>query len=975
MESPPPNQPDDLWRQKVLTETFKLVCQAADKPGYDNLKLVSGSLIAMGGQGIHLVTPSTIEPLLVEKLTGRHTDNVGYLLECMVRLQDVDQNDYQKSVEKARFFEHVGQLILGYFVRVLLHPSSFNSMQTHRDVTRQFVDRLCSKAGVSSLPSGFINGITGQRFSDPETIHRIFRPVFHEIAHRTTKLSLLNSTSEPIAALKYLVSFPQLQQVLIHSPEWLLPTDNGRTLERGTMMAPFFSLSCCMRENPQVLEQLFGGNKSQSELDTSEQCVRLALNSVRSQLHETFRQLLKGGLECREAAVRFFQFLVESNAQRAQMQVNELVTSSEGLLINLAGVLLKLCEPFLTVDFKKIGLIDPEYTLCPRLDLSKETRLLATSSEIEEWAEEAREQLLTRKKGTKGEMVGEFEPSWQPEKLAQIKEEHPHLLVKPLPYSFITECFWLTLRALHVGVLKSMSQHQALVRRLAQLSQEGDDSSRLAQGNSIRVAMEASLCDTGFLEVGVRLYIFLAEWICTLVDPVHRGERLPVPQPLPRAYRAIPEFAVEDMGEFLVFVLRSQPVVLLKVPNLEKILKAIVMLLADTSLLNSTHLRSNLVEILLALAPTDTHNALSVQLAYLFEPKDDSSFMAQLGPALMALYIDIEHTGRDSQFYEKFNVRYQIACLFKYLWGIPVHKRAILCCGEKDSELAVRFINMLLNDSTYLLDEALQKLTEIHTRETEMRSPAWANMSAQERREAERSHARDEHVVRIEFLLANETVHMLSYFSAEMKSQFMRPEMVSRLAEMLNFFLVTLADPDKRKSLHVANPAKYHFNPKKLLHLIVNTYLNFANESEFIEACAKDGRSFKPAIFQAAVTLFRGFANDAAKTERFDQLVLAVISQSQSDSNIEDQLGDVPDDFLDPIMSTLMLDPVKLPTSGKVMDRAVIMRILLTEHLDPFNRAELKPGMLEADDETKERIHNFLKSKGVDPAKMGANSP
>ena len=116
MESAPANQPDDLWKQKVLTETFKLVCQAAEKPGYDNLKLVSGSLIAMGGQGIHLVTPATIEPLLVEKLTGRHTDNVGYLIECMTRLQDIDQNDYQKSVEKSSFFEHVSQLIQGYFV-------------------------------------------------------------------------------------------------------------------------------------------------------------------------------------------------------------------------------------------------------------------------------------------------------------------------------------------------------------------------------------------------------------------------------------------------------------------------------------------------------------------------------------------------------------------------------------------------------------------------------------------------------------------------------------------------------------------------------------------------------------------------------------------------------------------------------------------------------------------------------------------
>lgn len=83
----------------------------------------------------------------------------------------------------------------------------------------------------------------------------------------------------------------------------------------------------------------------------------MALNSMRSQLYETFRQLLKGSLECRFAALRFFQYLVESNSARAQMHVEERKVSSEGLLINLAGVLLKLCEPFLTADFKKIPLV------------------------------------------------------------------------------------------------------------------------------------------------------------------------------------------------------------------------------------------------------------------------------------------------------------------------------------------------------------------------------------------------------------------------------------------------------------------------------------------------------------------------------------------------------------------------------------------------------------------------------------------
>ena len=42
----------------------------------------------------------------------------------------------------------------------------------------------------------------------------------------------------------------------------------------------------------------------------------------------------------------------------------------------------------------------------------------------------------------------------------------------------------------------------------------------------------------------------------------------------------------------------------------------------------------------------------------------------------------------------------------------------------------------------------------------------------------------------------------------------------------------------------------------------------------------------------------------------------------------------------DPLMQTLMTDPVKLP-SGIVMDRSVIMRHLLNDLTDPFNRQPL----------------------------------
>lgn len=45
--------------------------------------------------------------------------------------------------------------------------------------------------------------------------------------------------------------------------------------------------------------------------------------------------------------------------------------------------------------------------------------------------------------------------------------------------------------------------------------------------------------------------------------------------------------------------------------------------------------------------------------------------------------------------------------------------------------------------------------------------------------------------------------------------------------------------------------------------------------------------------------------------------------------------------ILDPLMDTLMVDPVRLPTSNKVMDRSIILRHLLNSATDPFNRLHL----------------------------------
>lgn len=51
--------------------------------------------------------------------------------------------------------------------------------------------------------------------------------------------------------------------------------------------------------------------------------------------------------------------------------------------------------------------------------------------------------------------------------------------------------------------------------------------------------------------------------------------------------------------------------------------------------------------------------------------------------------------------------------------------------------------------------------------------------------------------------------------------------------------------------------------------------------------------------------------------------------------------GDIPDEFLDPLMYTLMEDPVLLPTSNTIIDRSTIIQHLLSDQHDPFNRSPL----------------------------------
>ncbi|RLN75245.1 hypothetical protein DYB28_009425, partial [Aphanomyces astaci] len=72
----------------------------------------------------------------------------------------------------------------------------------------------------------------------------------------------------------------------------------------------------------------------------------------------------------------------------------------------------------------------------------------------------------------------------------------------------------------------------------------------------------------------------------------------------------------------------------------------------------------------------------------------------------------------------------------------------------------------------------------------------------------------------------------------------------------------------------------------------------------------------------------------------FDSFAQTVEDLFKSNTQDEAMLGDIPDEFMDPLLWQLMKEPVTLP-SGYVVDRATITQHLMNDASDPFTRSPL----------------------------------
>jgi len=777
--------------------------------------------------------------------------------------------------------------------------------------------------------------------------------------------SLMIIIADRHQALRNLVQYPAMVNAIVQSPRFLPPGTPAALIESGTLLGPFFAISALQGD---VTTNYFSSptTRDKNYILNSQRALRMTTQTHQLDLFNIANSFIKASKETRDRILDWFALCVNANHKRRALQVDQNMVSSDGFMINVTMCLDGLCEPFMDASFSKIDRIDVDYLRrSPRVSIKDETKLNADQNASDEFYSMPAE-------GTS---------------------------------NFISEIFFLTLAAHHYGTEAANSMLSTLEKDLKRLKKNIEEieldrhkfvndpirlrmfenaikkyKDRVDTGMSYKYSVEGVLLDDLTQARSMQFMRYVIVWLLRLVSPGHdfptQALELPLSEKQSDVFKCLPEYFLEDVVGNFKFIMRNMPQIITSTQSDELVMLCITFL-SSSEYVKNPYLKCGLVTIIFhGIWPV--YNRTKGILGDLLNSLPFAT--EHLLHALMKFYIEVENTGTHTQFYDKFNIRYEIFQIIKCVWSNPIYREHLSQEAKVGVEFFVRFVNLLLNDVTFVLDESLTAFVKIHDLQQELKY-AGPTMEQNVRSEKEEALSDAQTKAKSYMQLTNETVAMLKLFTESLADSFTKSEIVQRLADMLDYNLDAMVGP-KSKDLVVENAREYGFEPKTLLSELVDVYLNLREKENFVFAVARDGRSYKPSNFEAATRiLMRWSLKSPEELAAWNSLGVKFKKAKEVDDQAEEDLGEVPDEFLgmfepmpiiywlvitslpDPLMYTLMEDPVILPTSKTSIDRSTIRSHLLSDPNDPFNRAPLKIEDVVSDTDLLARIQAFKAEK------------
>ncbi|KAG5303862.1 ubiquitin conjugation factor E4 [Histoplasma capsulatum G186AR] len=932
------------FEDKTLRAVFRVTLDESRRVDVQGQKLsyLVGLVQELQEQGQALrMNIDVLDQALLE--AASNTDNgkpMEYLLPCWKRVTRLYKGFRKQNADDRKYVivSEARRLCMSYCIFAATIPEMFglgtppsSTLKPH--LLRDPEDDL-------GLCHDFITEAV-KRSNEDETILPAFVGAVEEMSHDLSSLTLNMDYKPYVMALRNLVRFPPLA-VAITESELLNTSVNAEQFETATLLGPWFRLSPLQRDVPL---NYFSSPKTRDHgfIVNSQRAVRMMQQLLSSDLLDIINQLIRASKSARERVLDWFAASVNLNHKRRALQVDHKTVSSDGFMFNITTCLDQLCEPFMDAAFTKIDRIDIGYLKRnPRVNMRDETKINADQHASDAFYDQVEE-------GTS---------------------------------NFITEIFFLTVAAHHYGSESLTAKLEQLEKDLRHMETQIDKlelerhkwksnpiqlrmfedalkkyKDKFDLGLSFKYTLQGILLDDIWQARSMQVMRYVIVWLLRIASGRNfptEALKLPLPEKQPENFKCLPEYFVDDVVSSFKFIMWSMPHVVTSTQGDELIMLCITFL-QSSEYIKNPYLKAGLVTILYR----GTWRRRNGSRGVLVDLLNSLPFATEhLLHALMKFYIEAEFTGTHTQFFDKFNIRYEIFQIIQCIWPNPVYRDKLHNEANWNLDFFVRFVNLLLNDVTFVLDESFTAFLTIHDLQVELRREG-SNMEQNVRQQKEEQLAAAQGRAKSYMQLTNETVAMLKLFTEALADSFTMPEIVQRLADMLDYNLDAMVGP-KSANLRVDNLAEYGFKPRSLLSEIVDVYLNLMDKENFVVAVARDGRSYKPSNFEKAAEILRKWAlKPQEDLSKWEQLQTKFRVAKEADEQAEEDLGDIPDEFLDPLVYTLMEDPVILPSSKVSIDRSTIRSHLLSDPNDPFNRAPLSIEDVIPDTETKAKIEAF----------------
>lgn len=872
----------------------------------------------------------------------QNEEKLNYLYKCWIK----SQNSYLLDNPKISTLKPIFQKkVYTYMVSLILTPSVYEIEENEEDFQDSFnlqsklkgkFYEICLQDFNEEFIDGFFQNLLDE--SNEEDSFEFFESLLKRIFASFLKGSL-EKTKPLITNISLLgLLFKKRKFIDMFCQKSLLFSANnqiklGNELEKKTIFGAFLSsLSLLPSIENKVFEIYFKGVEKQSRnlVEKNIMNIREKINEPIFLLFKLLETLIKAGQK--RSVLDWFALILEKNKEKIKMyNMNNLMNSSDGFLINLNRVLLLFCLPFSENDLRMLGKID-------KIDIN--------------YVQYENNKLFQ---------------GFQPFNLEILNQN-----IKEYSYSepnFITEIYFLSSYLMHINQKLYKNLLEFLIK-LSKLHKNNPNAPEFPTLLSQKFAYESFLLDPLLIDNYLRLFSFTSLLCFSFLEGKYDSEQetfiikgsideLKCPENLAR----LPIYLAEDIYEYLLVFIQANPDCLIKkMKYFGLCCDFMLMVMSSKNLMANPHLRAKYVSFLSILVPEDgRQSSLNQFQQILLERK---LFNELLIEGLIETFIDVEKTGSNNQFYEKFSYRHGVCKIFSFVLNNSSQKKfdyrgKFVDFLAKKKDKFLHFMFLLLNDLIYLLDEALSKLKDIKAyEETEGNI-----INLQEKFEKNKAYEENKRLVSTFLLFLNSYYENLDMFSYLGSDTLILEEIREKLVNNLNYTVEAL-NGQNALALKTKNMKKLNFDPKLILKCIIRLYLNLKNFESFLTTIIKDERSFNEKTFEKTLKILtRENLLEPDEIEAFRTMLDKLIEMRLEQKRTDEALGEIPEEFQDPLLNEIMIDPVLLPTSNVIVDRMTIVKHLLSDSTDPFNRKLLTKEMLVPQEELRRKIEEFRKEK------------